>query len=217
MEEERARLRVSDEERHRVAERLREAAGDGRLTLAELDERLGAAYAARTYAELAPLTRDLPATGARPPLPVAPAAAAVGERTWAAAVLSGLDRRGPWVVPPRLTVVACLGGAEIDLREARFTAPVTLLRVHAVMGGVKVVVDPATHVIVEGHGLMGGYAGRRGSCTPRWARARRWCGCAASRSGAGCTSSASTAAATVRPCWDPGLRKRLHDPGLRLG
>ncbi|MGZ8738721.1 MAG: DUF1707 SHOCT-like domain-containing protein [Nocardioides sp.] len=48
-----ALLRVSDEERHRVAEILREAAGEGRIDLAELDERLDATYAARTYADLA--------------------------------------------------------------------------------------------------------------------------------------------------------------------
>ncbi|MGZ4466074.1 MAG: DUF1707 SHOCT-like domain-containing protein, partial [Nocardioides sp.] len=49
------RLRVSDAERHQVAEVLREAAGEGRLDLDELDARLEAAYAARTYADLVPL------------------------------------------------------------------------------------------------------------------------------------------------------------------
>ena len=45
---------------------LRVAAGDGRLTAEELDQRLEAALTARTYAELAVLTTDLPAAGARP-------------------------------------------------------------------------------------------------------------------------------------------------------
>ena len=54
-----AYLRVSDKERHEVAEVLREAAGEGRITLEELDERLEATYAARTYADLVPLTADL--------------------------------------------------------------------------------------------------------------------------------------------------------------
>ncbi|GAB3656009.1 hypothetical protein GCM10027596_09700 [Nocardioides korecus] len=53
-------LRISDADRHRVAEHLREAAGEGRLDLEELDERLEATYAARTYADLVPLTEDLP-------------------------------------------------------------------------------------------------------------------------------------------------------------
>ena len=60
-------LRVSDNEREQVAERLREAAGEGRLGLDELEDRITAVYTAKTYAELEPITRDLPAaTGAGP-------------------------------------------------------------------------------------------------------------------------------------------------------
>jgi hypothetical protein len=52
--------RASDAEREAVADRLRAAAGDGRLDPDELEERLAAAYAARTTGELVPLTADLP-------------------------------------------------------------------------------------------------------------------------------------------------------------
>src|SRR6476661_4385016 len=55
-------LRIGDKERNAVAELLREAAGEGRLDLDELDERLEATYSARTYADLVPLTADLPIT-----------------------------------------------------------------------------------------------------------------------------------------------------------
>ena len=44
-------LRCSDVDRDRVAEALRQAAGDGRLTLSELEERLDAAFRARTYGD----------------------------------------------------------------------------------------------------------------------------------------------------------------------
>ena len=54
------RLRVSDAEREQVAVRLRDAAAQGRLTLAEADERQALAYAARTRDDLTPLTADLP-------------------------------------------------------------------------------------------------------------------------------------------------------------
>lgn len=53
-------LRASDAEREAVASRLRTAAGAGRLTMAEADERQAAAYAAATREELVPLTADLP-------------------------------------------------------------------------------------------------------------------------------------------------------------
>jgi hypothetical protein len=52
--------RASDAEREAVADRLRAAAGDGRLDADELEDRLTAAYAARTTGELVPLTADLP-------------------------------------------------------------------------------------------------------------------------------------------------------------
>ena len=58
-------LRVADADRERVAERLRRAAGEGRLAPEELEERLEAAFGARTQADLAPLVADLPAE--RPP------------------------------------------------------------------------------------------------------------------------------------------------------
>jgi Domain of unknown function (DUF1707) len=58
-------LRASDADRERVAERLRTAAGDGRLTPAELEERVEGAFSARTEAELEPLVADLPMPPAR--------------------------------------------------------------------------------------------------------------------------------------------------------
>ena len=59
--------RVSDREREAVAERLRDAAAEGRLDAEELDERLTVAYRARTVSDLAPLTADLPPAPAPPP------------------------------------------------------------------------------------------------------------------------------------------------------
>jgi hypothetical protein len=64
--------RAADSDREATAERLRDAAGDGRLEPDELEQRVEAAYSARTYGELAKLTADLPepapAGGGRPAL-----------------------------------------------------------------------------------------------------------------------------------------------------
>jgi len=54
-------LRAADTDRTAVAEILGRALHEGRLTVTEYDERLAAAYAARTHADLAALTADLPA------------------------------------------------------------------------------------------------------------------------------------------------------------
>ncbi len=63
--------RASDAERDATADRLRVAGGDGRLDPDELEQRLDAAYSAKTLGDLAALTRDLPAAppAAAPPEP----------------------------------------------------------------------------------------------------------------------------------------------------
>jgi len=58
----RASIRASDDDRERVAERLRQAAGEGRLLAHELEERLAKALRARTYGELDDVVWDLPGT-----------------------------------------------------------------------------------------------------------------------------------------------------------
>jgi hypothetical protein len=55
------RWRASHADREQVIGALKAAFVQGRLTADELDERVGQALAARTYAELAALTTDLPA------------------------------------------------------------------------------------------------------------------------------------------------------------
>ena len=149
-------MRVSDADRNKVAEILREAAGDGRIDLTELDQRLEATYAAKTFAELAPITRDLA------PAVAADTAAAPGvARERAVAIMGSVERRGIWTVPEHLSVFCLMGGAELDLRQARFSAPEVTLAINTFMGGANIVVNRSTHVIVHGVGIMGGYSAPR--------------------------------------------------------
>jgi hypothetical protein len=63
-------LRAGDDDRAAVAGVLGRHMAEGRLTVAEYDERVARAYAARTYGDLAELTTDLPSTdGVRSPQP----------------------------------------------------------------------------------------------------------------------------------------------------
>jgi hypothetical protein len=62
-------VRASDSEREQAVALLQRSFADGRLTQAELEERAGAAYAARTRAQLRDLTADLPDAGQQPPRP----------------------------------------------------------------------------------------------------------------------------------------------------
>ncbi|MFD6150415.1 DUF1707 domain-containing protein [Streptomyces sp. NPDC060243] len=164
----RGELRASDADRERVAERLREAVAEGRLDMEEFDVRLGAAYAARTYGDLVPLTRDLPeSTGdaAPAPVPVGGRGGRVGrvgvEATsrGAFALFGGFARRGRWAVGKVFTAFAMWGGGEIDLREADFEDRETVVRCFTIWGGISVVVPPELRVRVSGVGIMGGFGG----------------------------------------------------------
>ena len=161
-----ARLRISDDDRHKVAEVLREAAGEGRIDFAELDERLEATYAARTYADLAPITLDLPSQVTLQPLAhqlpaSAPSPVVAGGATEEkhVAILGGFERMGVWTVPQHLSITCFMGGADLDLRRAQFAGREVVITVRAILGGADIKVNPHTHVIMEGTGIMGGYSG----------------------------------------------------------
>jgi hypothetical protein len=62
-------IRASDAEREEIADRVRQAASEGRLTLAEADERLASVYAARMRHELQPLVADVPSAPDRETAP----------------------------------------------------------------------------------------------------------------------------------------------------
>lgn len=159
-------MRASDSDRDRVAEVLREAAAEGRLSLDELDERLDVLYKTKTYAELEPITADLPSAGtAAAPAPAARSSAAYPPDRYgghpsgsvAVAVMSGFSRKGSWVAPKEMTAVAIMGGGEIDLREARFAEPTITIHAITIMGGIQITVPEDAHVQVNGFGLMGAF------------------------------------------------------------
>jgi hypothetical protein len=155
-----SQMRISDADRQRVADVLRDAAGDGRIDLDELEERLELTFQAKTYGELVPITLDLQAAG-----PVTPPAAAPVRRTPAGlpaighnsstAIMSECKRQGVWSVPEHHSAFAMMGAVLIDLRQAQLSAHETLINASAVMGEVKVIVDAGTHVVVSGVPIMG--------------------------------------------------------------
>jgi hypothetical protein len=105
---ERSVLRASDAEREQAAEILRQAAGDGRIDVDELDERLHAVYVSRTKAELEPLTADV--IPARPQPPAGREGVTVrpggGGTSSVISIMGGNDRSGRWRVArqgPKLT------------------------------------------------------------------------------------------------------------------
>jgi hypothetical protein len=152
-------MRASNQDRERVAEVLRQAAGEGRIGMDELDERLDAVYAAKTYAELEPITKDLPSQGTVAGTERADPArfGGVAASRGVFAFWGGFSRKGAWVVPPKFTARAIMGGGELDLRDARFNERVTVIRAVAIMGGIVITVPDDAEVQVTGVGVMGGF------------------------------------------------------------
>lgn len=168
-------MRASDAERERIAEVLREAVAEGRLQMEEFEQRLDAAYKARTHGELEPLIRDLPAPGgAVAPVRAGSAPARTGSAgvDWAEriggpatskgafAIWGGFGRKGRWTVGRTFTAFTMWGGGEIDLREARFEDREVVIRCFTIMGGMRVTVPPELNVEVRGIGVMGGFGDR---------------------------------------------------------
>ncbi|WP_019807762.1 DUF1707 SHOCT-like domain-containing protein [Saccharomonospora halophila] len=159
-------MRASDADRERVARILHDALGEGRLTMSELEERLGTVYAAKTLGELEPVLTDLPGASIAPWAPgTPPAAAAPPEQriggtpgsTSSIAVMSGADRKGNWVLPAQHNSFAFWGGVEIDLRQARYAEKHCTITAVAIMGGVDITVPDDIVVEVTGLGFMGAF------------------------------------------------------------
>jgi len=167
-------LRISDADRHRVAEVLRDAAGEGRLELDELEERLEAAYAAKVYADLVPIVVDLPGNGLALPTAATPARRAAGtpapgvavRHDSSLAIMGGQDRKGVWEIGPTHTAFTMMGGIDLDLREAVFATPEVVINANAVMGGIDIIVNAHTKVVVQGVGIMGGFDQARDRVEP---------------------------------------------------
>ncbi|MEU4830838.1 DUF1707 domain-containing protein [Streptosporangium sp. NPDC023615] len=148
-------MRVSDAERESAVEWLRVASVEGRLTLGELTERTEAAYTARTQAELAVVTSDLP--GVRPAAPASPPAPrpAGQARRWFVAVMGSSKQRGTWRVDKPIGAVALMGDVVVDLRQAEVRTGAVEIMATAVMGNVKIIVPDGVDVELDGVAIMG--------------------------------------------------------------
>ncbi|MDZ5660443.1 DUF1707 domain-containing protein [Nocardioides sp. S-58] len=158
-----SQMRISDADRQRVADVLRDAAGEGRIDLDELEERLELTWQAKTYGELVPITLDLQAAGpvtppATAPVPrTPPGLPAVGHNS-SLAIMSETKRQGVWAVPEHHSAFAMMGSVVIDLRQAQLSGAETIINASAVMGEVKIIIPAHMHAVVDGTPIMGEYS-----------------------------------------------------------
>jgi hypothetical protein len=123
--------RASHADRDKTVDILRVAAGDGRLTPAELDERLEAALSARTGSELAALTADLLASQ-----PQVKDLIRINQR------LGDVNRTGHWVVPRRMEIRARGADVKLDFTRAIITHDTLHIDLDLGPGDLTIVIKP---------------------------------------------------------------------------
>lgn len=161
-------LRVSHGDRDRVVEILRVAAGDGRLEPDELEERVEKALQARTFAELEPLTEDLPVDQVTPAAVargagvgiaggagdgVADSAESAESASWQVHGLP-MRREGAWIVPRLIDLSVSGGTAHLDYTLARLPeGGASTIRVSVHGGSVRLLLPPG--IAVDATGVKG--------------------------------------------------------------
>lgn len=139
-------LRASDFDREQIITLLGDAAGDGRLTPEEHADRVERACRARTLGDLAVLTTDLAGPAAQP--------IQLDGRRAVTGVFGRDNRRGRWVVPDSLPVVAICGEVEIDLREALLQSGRIVIYATLLFGTIHLIVPDGVAVELSGTAVL---------------------------------------------------------------
>ncbi|AEF39991.1 DUF1707 SHOCT-like domain-containing protein [Hoyosella subflava] len=141
----RRNLRASDKDREVAVKILNQAHSEGRITLSELDERLGAAYSAVTYTDLDVVVADLPV----PALPGAAPAPSAGQPLRLNAGFSDLKRDGYWKVPNHIVASTAMGSLKLDFTQAEFPYGQVLIEASAGMGNIVLIVPAGVTVSTD--------------------------------------------------------------------
>ena len=142
------RIRISDADRERAAERLHTALSEGRITVSELEERLAVVYAARYEDDLLPPFADLPG-GA----PLTPRAGLTIPAEKPLVIKSGMGtvkRVGQWAVPARLRVQSAMGSVVLDFCDTAVPHPVVDVELDLGAGSARLLVPDDATADVDG-------------------------------------------------------------------
>ncbi|GGU40904.1 DUF1707 SHOCT-like domain-containing protein [Streptomyces daghestanicus] len=156
-------LRASDADRDRIADMLREALAEGRLTADEHAERVGGVLSAKTVGELDVFVRDLPAAHQRRSAPAAapfhpaPGALPAEPDDNVVAVFGAAVRKGRRRAGRRIHVYAVFGSVEIDLSEAVFEYQQVVIKAFSVFGSVDVRVPENVTLRGAGGAVLGSF------------------------------------------------------------
>jgi hypothetical protein len=135
-----------DPARHTAQDHLQRAVGEGRLTLDEFTDRVGAVWAATSAQDIDRVLVDLPApTVGRTPAP----------RSTLVSVMGNLKRRGRWSLRKRTNAFLIMGDVELDLRNAVIVDDYVEITVWGLMSDVTVIVPDGVEAELDGLCVMG--------------------------------------------------------------
>ncbi len=162
------RAAATTDERERVVDALCTHFAADTISADQLEQLLDRVYAAESRGALLAVIDEMPPlpqefTARQAPLLVPPSD--VPERGMLLAVMAGSERKGSWIVPRHLKVVAVMGGAVVDLRHARFGPGITEIEAYAVMGGIQVILPPGVRCESFGAAFMGGFESKAGDAS----------------------------------------------------
>jgi hypothetical protein len=160
-------LRVSDAEKEHVGQLLQKAVGLGMLSLGEFTERMDTALAAKTRGELNSVLADLPgmqiADDHRPVQAPQPPQVTRASNSWGGdssnvvkATMSTVTRKGPWHVPPQLTIQSKMSSVTLDFTQAVMSTQVVEVTVDDYCGTISLVLPPEATVDLNGVETIGG-------------------------------------------------------------
>ena len=140
-----------------MIQQLSDHFANDRLSLDELESRMELAYKAGSVGDLQRLTADLPSTAALPvpaPPPVEELPVLSPDRERVFSVMSETSRRGAWIVPQRLDLLALMSDTTIDLTQAALPTGIIDIHVRSICAAVKIVVPPGLQVVNRLSSLM---------------------------------------------------------------
>lgn len=142
-------MRASDAERDSAVAQLGDAAGEGRISLAEFSERADQAYNARTRGELVPLLADLPGPGEF--VRRSPTSQPVVQHI----AVGAIERNGRWRLDRETKLATTLGPLKVDLSGAEIDGSEVHLHLSTTVGSIKVWVPAEVRVEVDGNTKVG--------------------------------------------------------------
>ena len=187
-------LRFSDADRERAAERLQMALAEGRITLAELDERLAVVYGGPVRGRAA-AAAGRPAR-AHPARPGRSRSTPSGPATVLRAGISGIKRTGVWSVPARLRVQSVMGSVLLDFCRAVNPHPVVEIELEMAAGSAKLLVPDDATANVDGLVAALGEIKSRVPSTPGRAARTSWCAAAAASARCPCAGGSASPGTT---------------------